>query len=547
MELTRKSLQEERKAFEAAGYRLPKFDYGAVREKTLTDPVWIHFGVGRLFRALPANLVQKLLDSGQMDTGLIAVEGYDDEILEKIVRPHDGLSILAALDGHRSVEKTVVGSILESLSLDSGNEGQFGRLKAIFSKPSLQLASFTVTEAGYALRDPAGRLLPEIAADLEGGPDRPGSFLGKVSALLYARYLRGRSPIALVSLDPPADSGDRLREALSLLAGAWCEKGLAKTGFADYVGDPSSVSFPCAIADKISPGPDARVEAMLALDGLGGLEPVTTSRGTCTAPFVHAEKCEYLVVEDAFPNGRPPLEKGGVLFADRAAVERAERMKHCTCPEPLYTALAVFGCLLGYTLIADEMKDSTLRRLVERLGYEEVLPAAADPVILKPKDFLDTMIGKRLTNPFLPDTPQKLAAHTSRKLAVCFGETLKAYAREPSLRADRLRMIPLVFSGWLRYLMGVDDKGHKFPLSPDSRLEELLPFLETYSLDDKKKDLSRLDALLAREDLFGADLFSLGMDRPVKTYFAELSSGIGAVRKTLQKYVKRDPISSKAT
>ena len=31
-------------------------------------------------------------------------------------------------------------------------------------------------------------------------------------------------------------------------------------------------------------------------------------------------------------------------------------MKVCTCLNPLHTALAVYGCLLGYTKIGDEMR-----------------------------------------------------------------------------------------------------------------------------------------------------------------------------------------------
>ena len=63
------------------------------------------------------------------------------------------------------------------------------------------------------------------------------------------------------------------------------------------------------------------------------------------------------MIEDDFPNGRPALEKAGFLFTDRETVEKAEKMKVCTCLNPLHTALAVFGCLLGYKKISEEMKD----------------------------------------------------------------------------------------------------------------------------------------------------------------------------------------------
>lgn len=37
-------------------------------------------------------------------------------------------------------------------------------------------------------------------------------------------------------------------------------------------------------------------------------------------------------------------------------------MKVCTCLNPLHTSLAIYGCLLGYTLIAEEMKNPLLKK-----------------------------------------------------------------------------------------------------------------------------------------------------------------------------------------
>ena len=85
------------------------------------------------------------------------------------------------------------------------------------------------------------------------------------------------------------------------------------------------------------------------------MDPITTSRGTFIAPFVNAEIPQYLVIEDIFPEGRPPLEEAGVYMTDRDTVNKVEKMKVTTCLNPLHTALAVFGCLLGDKKISDEM------------------------------------------------------------------------------------------------------------------------------------------------------------------------------------------------
>lgn len=537
MELTLKSLHDDRDAFLAAGYHLPEFDYDTVHKNTVEHPHWIHFGAGNIFRAFQANVAQNLLNSGILDTGLIAAEGYDYEIIEKSYRPHDNLSILATLKADNTVEKTIVGSIMESLILDSKNEAEYARLREIFKNPSLQMASFTITEKGYATANAKGEFFPAVAADFEKGPEAPESYLGKVVSLLYTRYTHGALPIAMVSMDNCSHNGDKLYAAVNAFAKAWTDNGLVEAGFLGYVNDQTKVTFPWSMIDKITPRPDAKVEAMLAEDHIGGLDAVVTSKNTYIAPFVNAEECEYLVIEDAFPNGKPALDKGGIIFTDRATVDKVEKMKVCTCLNPLHTALAIYGCLLGYTLISEEMKNPLLKNMVEVIGYKEGLPVVVNPGILDPKKFIDEVVNVRIPNPFLPDSPQRIATDTSQKLSIRFGETIKAYEASPDLHTEDLKLIPLVYAGWLRYLMGIDDEGREFTPSSDPLLEEARQYVADYELSFSPKDLSKLDALLANEKIFGVNLHAIGMDTLVKQYFAELSSGMGAVAAALKKYV----------
>ena len=537
MELTLKSLHDDRDAFLAAGYHLPEFDYDTVHKNTVEHPHWIHFGAGNIFRAFQANVAQNLLNSGVLDTGLIAAEGYDYEIIEKSYRPHDNLSILATLKADNTVEKTIVGSIMESLILDSKNEAEYARLREIFKNPSLQMASFTITEKGYATANAKGEFFPAVAADFEKGPEAPESYLGKVVSLLYTRYTHGALPIAMVSMDNCSHNGDKLYAAVNAFAKAWTDNGLVEAGFLGYVNDQTKVTFPWSMIDKITPRPDAKVEAMLAEDHIGGLDAVVTSKNTYIAPFVNAEECEYLVIEDAFPNGKPALNKGGIIFTDRATVDKVEKMKVCTCLNPLHTALAIYGCLLGYTLISEEMKNPLLKNMVEVIGYKEGLPVVVNPGILDPKKFIDEVVNVRIPNPFLPDSPQRIATDTSQKLSIRFGETIKAYEASPDLHTEDLKLIPLVYAGWLRYLMGIDDEGREFTPSSDPLLEEARQYVADYELSFSPKDLSKLDALLANEKIFGVNLHDIGMDTLVKQYFAELSSGVGAVAAALKKYV----------
>ncbi|MCM1047859.1 MAG: mannitol dehydrogenase family protein [Clostridiales bacterium] len=528
---------KNRTQWEDAGYALPQFDREKMVKETAQNPFWIHFGAGNIFRAFQANVVQNLLNQGDLACGLVAVEGFDYEIIEKMYKPHDNYGILVTLKADGNVEKTVVGSIAESYTLNSANEKEFTRLKEIFCKSSLQMATFTITEKGYSLVNGKGELLKDVEEDFANGPDKPNSYIGKVVSLLYARYKDGAKPLAMVSMDNCSHNGDKLYAAVNAFAEAWTKAGLAEEGFLKYVNDSAKVSFPCTMIDKITPRPDASVEDILKKDGVEELEPVVTSKNTYVAPFVNAEECEYLVIEDSFPNGRPCLEKGGFMFTTRETVDKVERMKVCTCLNPLHTTLAVYGCLLGYTKISEEMKDAQLRRLVEIIGYTEGLPVVVNPKIIEPKEFIDTVLNVRIPNPFMPDTPQRIATDTSQKLAIRFGETIKAYKASDSLDVKELKFIPLVFAGWLRYLMGINDNGEKFELSPDPLLATVCPYVEGIKLGDHV-ETDKLKEVLANEKIFGVNLYDVGMAETVMGYFNELIAGVGAVRGVLERYVK---------
>lgn len=525
---------KNRQEWEAAGYALPQYDRQAVKKKTEEAPFWIHFGAGNIFRAFQANVVQNLLNDGVLDRGLIAAEGFDGEIVEKLYRPHDSYSVLVTLKADGTVEKTVVGSVVEALVADPEKEADFNRLREIFRQPSLQMATFTITEKGYSLKNAAGEYLDAVAADMEAGPEKPVSYIGKVSSLLYERFLAGELPIAMVSMDNCSHNGDKLCAAISAYAETWDKKGLVKEGFAAYVRG-KKVSFPWTMIDKITPRPDETVKGILLNDGIEDLDQIITSKKTYAAPFVNAEECEYLVIEDDFPNGREALEKGGLIFTDRETVDKVEKMKVCTCLNPLHTTLAVFGCLLGYDLISKEMKDPVLKKLVEIIGHEEGMPVVVDPGIIRPEKFLDEVLNVRIPNPFMPDTPQRIATDTSQKLAIRFGETIKAYMASDKLDVKNLKRIPLVFAGWLRYLMGINDKGEKFELSPDPMLPTLCAVMEQVKLGESFDAEKILKPVLSDEKIFGVDLYKAGLADDVIKYFTEMNAGPGAVEAVLKK------------
>ena len=510
--------------WEAKGYELPKFDIKAVREKTAKEPTWVHFGGGNIFRAFPAAILNDALNTGKYDRGVIVAETFDFEVIDKAYTPYNNLSLYVSLCSDGNIEKKVIASITEALKADQ-QFSDWQRLTEIFQKPSLQMISFTITEKGYTYNE----------ADLARGM-KPVLAMGKVCALLYERFKAGCLPLTVQSMDNCSHNGDKVKGGVMAYAQRWMNDGLVPAEFLDYLKDESKVTFPWSMIDKITPRPHERVKEMLAADGFDDNNYIETEKHTFTAPFVNAEEVQYLVIEDNYTNGRPPLHLGGALYTTRETVDKVETMKVTTCLNPLHTAMAIYGCMLGYTLISAEMKDEDLRPFIQKIGYMEAMPVVTDPGVLNPYEFIGAVINRRLPNPFMPDAPQRIAMDTSQKLPIRFGETLKKYIAR-GLDKSNLVLIPLTLAGYARYLKGIKDDGTPFEPSPDPLLAELQAIVAPLEVGEKDQDYSCLKQLYSRKDIFGVDLYEAGLGQQVEGMVKELYAGNGAVRATLHKYV----------
>ncbi|MCL2456021.1 MAG: mannitol dehydrogenase family protein [Defluviitaleaceae bacterium] len=465
---------------------------------TKKSPTWLHIGAGNIFRIFVAGAQQDLLESGRASTGIIVYEPYDEEIIPRSFAPYENLTLGVTLHADGKIEKRVIASVADAFCDD------LPRLKKIIAAPSLQIISLTITEKGYAADSDC------IAQLVEG---------------LFARFENSAPPLSIVSLDNFAENGAVLEKIIFDATRKFAQKFFSHTyeknfsqEFFSYV---KKIKFPWTMIDKITPRPSDEVAKILARDGFADTEIFRTKKNTFVAPFVNAEAAQYLVIEDDFANGRPPLEYAGVFFADRETVSRVDKMKVCACLNPLHTILAIAGMLLGYATISECMKDARLEKLLRRAA-NEALPAVAHPKIIDPHEFLDEVLTRRFPNPYIPDTPARIAADTSQKIPIRFGGTIK-------FRADELEAVPFFVALWLRYRMGIDDNGAKLELSPDPKLPDAFKILHGKNLGDTVN----LKPMLSDEKTFGINLYDSSLAKKIEKIFFALSKKIGAVSEEL--------------
>ena len=494
---------------------------------TQARPTWLHFGPGNIFRAFPALAQQKLLNQGLTDTGIVVCETFDEEIITRGLAPYDHLTCAVTLKNSGQIAYDIVASITEGLTLTHDKQ----RLIEIFTNPSLQMASFTITEKGYATHDATGQVLGYVQNELNHAPENARTVAGVVTYLAYQRFQAELKPLALVSMDNCADNGDLLKKSILFMARDWVDKGHLSQDFVAYL---ETLSYPISMIDKITPNPSEQVAASLSALSYQDTHIIKTSKGSTVASFVNGEESEYLFIEDDFPNGRPPLEHAGVVFTDRTTVTNVEKMKVGACLNPLHTMIAIFGSVLEYPTVSRAMADKDLVRVLEVASYQESLPFVPNPGVITPKEFLDTVLQVRFPNPFIPDMPARIATDTSLKIPVRFGEVLKTMKKQ-GFDVASLRAIPFFVAGWFRYLTQLNDKGERFTLSPDPMLAVLLPIFEGYHLGDRGLN-TQAKGLLSNVGFFGIDLVAAGLLPKIEGYFNQLMAGEGAVGEALARF-----------
>ena len=84
---------KEQEAWKKAGIALPGYDVETASEKAKENPVWVHFGIGNIFRVFIGGIADGLLEEEVLDRGITCVETFDYDVVDKIYDPYDNLGL----------------------------------------------------------------------------------------------------------------------------------------------------------------------------------------------------------------------------------------------------------------------------------------------------------------------------------------------------------------------------------------------------------------------------------------------------------------------
>lgn len=370
----------------------------------------LQFGSGRFLRAFADLFIHEARQAGQ-DIGRIVVVQSTGTGRARLFNEQHGryrIGIRGIRDGTRIDESVEVESVSRALSatedweavLDAGRD------------PSTEYILSNTSEIGYdvpetelrdgALRD--GRMRDGALRD----DSPPGSFPGKLLAVLLARYENGGAPVTVI----PCELIDGNAGALRGLVCALGRKRRLGDGFLGWLEE--GVTWLHTLVDRITiePPPDfpnPHGDGLLAL----------------TEPFA------FWALEDR-PGAAPFIEHPAIT---RTPDVRPYALRKVRVLNGAHTALVCRAMPLGIRTVREAVDHAETGSWLRDLMMEEIVPALPDEVE-DARSFAEDCI-ERFRNPFLDHRLESIATAHETKVKLRLVPTFKAYVerfqRKPPL------------------------------------------------------------------------------------------------------------------
>ena len=465
-------------------------------DRTALTPGIIHIGVGNFHRAHQAVYLDKLFGMGvDLDWAVIGagVRSEDATMRDKL-RAQNYLSSVSEVD-NESCATRVCGAMIDFVEVNSR------ALIDALTKPEIKIVSLTITEGGYFLEEDTGGFdcdHADIVRD-SNDTDNPKTVFGVLVAAIKQRRRAGVAPFTVMSCDNLPGNGRVARQAVTGLAG------LIDAELRDWI--DANISFPNGMVDRITPATGAR-ERALAGRQLGAED---------AAPVV-CETFHQWILEDAFPGGRPALQRVGVQFVDDVVPYELMKLR---IVNGSHACIAYAAALLGVEYVHDAMNNELVRAFLDKVQSDEIIPTVRPAAGVDIVDYFE-LTKRRFANKGIADTVARLCMDGSNRQPKFIFPTIAERIKN-SLPVDGLA---LEVALWCRYCAAEDDAGK--PIKVDDINADRL---REFALRTKNEPM----IFLTMTDIFGAiDELQLFKERFAVMLNSLWKNGVAA---TLQNYL----------
>jgi mannitol 2-dehydrogenase len=417
---------------EGGSVELPQYD-----RKRLTPGI-VHFGVGGFHRAHEAMYLDTLFNAGLAHDWAICGVGLlpFDKRMDEVMHAQDCLYTLITKAPDGSQAARVIASIVRYLYAPDAP----GTVLEAMTSPEIRIVSMTVTEAGYNVHRVTGEFDPDgpgIADDL-ANPAAPGTVFGFIVEALARRRASGSAPFTVVSCDNVQSNGHVTRQAILGFAR------LRDPDLAEWI--DASVEFPNSMVDRITPATTDE-DRRIAREQFG----IADDWPVICEPF------SQWVLEDAFSDGRPPLERAGVQITDD--VEPYELMK-LRLLNAGHQAIGYAGYLAGYRYAHEATHDPSFAELLRRYMYDEAIPSLRPVPGIDLSDYVEQLI-ERFGNPAIRDTLARLCVDSSERMPKFVLPVLNYELGE----GGPIERATAIVASWARWAEAVDERGQPIEIS----------------------------------------------------------------------------------
>lgn len=409
--------------------------------KSEITPGIVHFGPSNFARAHLAVYVQRLLNQGHRDCGIIAVSPKLSSVFSQVNSSQEPKNqtierrdILAAQDqlysvwsrGAKGDELTIVDSFVDLLI----GPNDVGRVIDTMAHPDTKLVTMTVTQNGYYYT-PNGHLdfdHPDIKESLKD-VDNPRATVAYIVRALEKRMEAGMPSFGVMSLDNFEANSTILRRTVLAYAGEHSRD------LRDWIA--KNTTFHSTMVDRIVPQLDSNViEQIEERYGFRDEWPLVTE------PYMD------LVIECKY--GRPafPFDKAGARYVEDVAPYELAKLRMLN---GVHMGLGVVGRLLGETHADEALAAKELKKFAD--GFMTQAAGTLHPLDGADYNSYKADIFDRLENPHLHDELKRLARNGTEKARTRFISPLRdAYARD--LPRDHIVM---ACAAWIKYVSFAND------------------------------------------------------------------------------------------
>ena len=369
----------------------------------------LQFGEGNFLRAF----VDYWFDIANEKAGwngkcvIVKPRSRDDTVCRQLNR-QEGLYTLylrGSENGNKVDRKRIISSV--SRCLNPYRAEDFQQLLEVAISDDLEYVVSNTTEAGIAY-DPACRL-----------DDTPcASFPGKLTQVLYHRYLAGKPGLVILSCELIDENGKELQKCVNQYIDQWNLDGCFKT----YVNE--QCTFCSTLVDRIVPGHirDAAEAARMAEEN--GYEDALIDVGEVFGV--------WNIEGPAWLEEKLPFKAAGVNCTVVPDVTPYKKRK-VRILNGAHTGFVLGAYLGGYNIVRDCMYDASISGFMNKMLFDEILP-----ILPLPKEDVEgftAAVQDRFKNPFIDHELLSISLNSTSKWRArnmpSFLEYLEKYGKLP--------------------------------------------------------------------------------------------------------------------